>query len=404
MGTFSYRAKDRKGELIEGVMDADNAATVTTRLQAMNYFPLEISDTSAQRATSAAGMKMLRRPRVADIAPLFRQMADMVGAGVALVRTLDIVAEQTPNEQLREILAEVSQDVAGGDTLAQALGKHPKVFSGLQCSMVRAGESGGMLGDVLERLADFTEQEEELRSRIWSALAYPLVMVGAGGVAIVVLVVVVIPRILSIFDSLDQALPLITVMLIGTINFIQGYWWAMLGGAGALVLGLLNLARTDEGRLWLDRLLLRTPLIGTVIVKREIGKFTRTLGSLLRNGVPILMALEIVTDVITNREIRDEIAGVPQDITQGVGMSRTLQGSKVFPPVVVNMIAVGEETGRLDASLLRIAESYERQVDRSVKTMTSLIEPLIIVFMAGVVGFLVIAMLLPIFSIDVAGG
>lgn len=401
MGSFTYRAKDRKGTPIEGVMEAESTGAVTARLQAMGYFPLTVAEVTPRRTTSA--ISILSRIRVSDVAALFRQLSDLIGAGVPLVRALAVVTDQTPNEQLRGILQQISQDVSSGDSMAQAMAKHPKVFPKLHCSMVRAGEAGGLLGDVLERLAMFTEAEEELRSKIWSSLAYPLVMVGAGTVAIVVLVTVVIPRIITIFDSIDQALPPITELLIGIISFTRSYWWALLGGLIAIAAGLYNLARTDDGRLMIDRILLRTPLVGTIIIKREVGKFARTLGSLIRNGVTILSALEIVADVITNRVIQREVAQIPADITQGEGISKTLQGSRVFPPVVVNMIAVGEETGHLDSALLRIADSYERQVERSVKTLTSLIEPLIIVAMAVVVGFLVIAMLLPIFSIDVSG-
>jgi general secretion pathway protein F len=402
MGTFSYRAKDRKGALIEGVMDAENPAAATSRLQAMGYFPLDVADVGTKRKASF-NLSALRRPRIGDVASTLRQMADLIGSGVPLVRALAVVSEQASNEQLQQILADINQDVTSGDSLAQAMAKHPRIFSKLHCSMVRAGEMGGMLGGVLERLADFAEQEEELRSKIWASLAYPLVMIGAGSVAIVVLVTVVIPRITKIFDSIGQALPTITVVLIALIDFIQAYWWALLGGGAALAVGLYNVARTEDGRLFIDRTLLRAPLLGGIIIKREIAKFARTLGSLLKNGVTILTALEIVADTMTNRVVQREVAGIPTEVTQGRGVSRTLQGSKIFPPVVVNMLAVGEETGHLDDALLRIADSYERQVDRSLKTLVSLIEPLIIVVMAAIVGFLVIAMLLPIFSIDVSG-
>lgn len=403
MGTFSYRAKDRKGTPIEGVMDAESAAAATSRLQAMGYFPLEVAEVGRRASAGLRGLSFLGRPRIADVSAMFRQMADLIGSGVQLVRALGVVAEQTPNEQLRAILGEIAQDVSSGDSLAQAMAKHPRVFPRLHCSLVRAGEVGGMLASVLERLADFAEQEEELRSKIWSALAYPLVMVAAGAAAIAVLVTVVIPKITQIFNGMDQALPTMTMILIAVLDFLGAFWWAILAGAVALGLGLWNVVRTEEGRLRVDQALLHTPLIGTIIVKREVAKFARTLGSLLHNGVTILAALEIVADTIVNRVVRRVVAAMPAEIAQGQRISRTLQGSPVFPPVVVNMIAVGEETGHLDEALLRIADSYERQVERSVMTLTRLIEPLIIVAMALVVGFLVIAMLLPIFSIDVAG-
>jgi type II secretion system protein F len=402
MAKFTYRAKDQKGGLVEGQTDAESPSAAISQLQAMGYFPLDVKEVGGKRDT-AAGLRALRRPRVGDIAAMYRQMADLVGSGIPLVRALSVVSEQTPNEQLRQMLGEINSDVSGGDSMAQAMGKHPKVFPRHHRSMIRAGETGGMLAGVLERLADFAEQEEELRSKIWSSLAYPLVMIVAGGLAVGLLVTVVIPRIVGIFSSLDQSLPFITLLLIGIIEFFERWWWLLIGTGAAVGFGLYNLARSEEGRLTIDRTLLRMPLIGTIILKREIGKFARTLGSLLANGVTILTALDIVTDVIKNRVVQREIAEIPQEIAQGEGISKTLAESTVFPPVVVNMIAVGEETGHLDTALLRIADSHERQVDRALKTLTSLIEPLIIVVMAGLVGFLVIAMLLPIFSIEVGG-
>ncbi len=295
-------------------------------------------------------------------------------------------------------------DVQGGDTLAAALGKHPKVFSRLFCAMVRAGEAGGMLDAILQRLAEFSETEDEIRSRIKSAMAYPVVMVFAGGGAIFILMTVVIPKILQIFAELNQTLPLPTQILISIVGFVSNKWWLLLGGALMGGIFFYNFIRTEEGRTLWHTFQLKIPVVGDLIRKQEIARFARTLGSLLKNGVSILSSLEIVGEVMGNKLVQQEVAKISENITQGSSVAAPLRGSKIFPPVVVNMLAIGEETGRLDQVLIRIASSYEVEVDRSIKTLTSLIEPLIILSMGLVVGFVVISMLLPIFTLDPTAG
>jgi type II secretory pathway component PulF len=331
-------------------------------------------------------------------------MADLISSGIPLVKALRIVSAQTPNAALRRIVEAVSSDVSGGDTLAEAMQRHPRVFSPLTVAMVRAGETGGMLEGVLQRLADFAEAEEEIRGKVKSALAYPTVMVLAGSAAVVVMITVVIPKIVSIFKELGQALPLPTRILIATTGFLSHWWWALLGAAALGGYSLWQFSRTDDGGRLLHRVLLRLPALGDVLLKREVARFARTLGELLRNGVPILTAFSIAQKVLTNRVIAEEVAKAPESITQGSGVAPALSESRTFPPVVLNMVAIGEETGRLPEALLRVATSYEMQVDRSLKTLTSLLEPLIILVMGLVVGGIVISMLLPIFALDPTGG
>jgi type II secretory pathway component PulF len=266
--------------------------------------------------------------------------------------------------------------------------------------MVRSGEAGGMLGDVLQRLADFSEAEEQLKGKIKSSLAYPAVMILAGSVAVAVMFGFVIPKITATFDQLGQTLPAMTLVLIAISRVFQSYWWALVGGLALGVGGFMQYVRSTDGRLWWDRLQLRLPLMGTIVQKREVARFCRTLGSLLKNGVSMLTALDIVREVVDNSVVRREVEHVIDRITQGEPLAEPLRQSTVFPSLAVNMIAIGEETGRLPEVLLRVSESYETQVERTVRTLTSLIEPLIIVAMGCIVGFIVIAMLLPIFSMD----
>lgn len=261
-----------------------------------------------------------------------------------------------------------------------------------------------MLDEILERLADFSEAEEQLKGKVKAALAYPTVMILAGSVAVFVMFAYVIPKITGTFEQLGQALPAMTQLLINMSYWAQNYWWMILLGTAGLVAAFVQWTKTAEGRALWHRVQLKLPLMGPLVQKREVARFSRTLGSLLKNGVAILTALEIVREVVDNAVVKEEVDKVVDEITQGSTVARPLMDSKVFPPVAVNMIAIGEETGRLPEVLLRVSESFEGQVERTVRTLTSLIEPIIIVAMGVVVGFIVIAMLLPIFSLDPSGG
>ena len=402
MPTFAYRAKDQKGETISGTMDAEGPHAVAARLQTMGYFPLQIRDEVKRRQSLGGLVQSFRRQRIRtpDLTTFNRQLADLIGAGVTLVKALTIIVSQTSSEAMREIVNQISADVQGGDTLAQSLSKHPRAFSKVYVAMVRAGETGGMLEGVLARLADFAEAEEELKGRVKAMLIYPCIMVTVGIVAVTILMTVVMPKITGIYKDMNQALPGITQTLITISGFLGRFWWIVLGGVVLLAAALWRFVHTTEGKTLFDTWVLQVPVLGTVVQKREIARFARTFGALLRNGVSILPALEIVIEVMTNNIVRREVAQIPQNISQGAGVANPLRNSKVFPPVVVNMIAIGEETGRLADVLSRVAQSYEIEVDRSVRSLVSLIEPLIILSLGLVVGFIVIAMLLPIFSLD----
>lgn len=404
MALFSYKAKDSGGQLITGTIEAESNAMVVSRLQAMGYFPVSVENQTEKRPGAVAAMRLGRRVKLADLATFNRQLSDLLNSGIPLVKALAVMQNQTANPVLVEVITSIQQDVSGGDSLAAAMSKHPKVFSKLYTAMVKSGEAGGMLDVVLSRLADFAEQEAETRSKILSALAYPAVMVVVGIGAVIVMLTVVMPKILRIYGELNQALPLPTQMLLEANAFLVQYWYFLLGGLAVLALLAYRAFKSPEGRRAIDSLIVRLPVIGGIVVKREIANFARTLGSLLHNGVSILPALEIVHGVLNNRVVADEVATIPQNVTQGEGVAAPLKKSKVFPPVVVNMMAIGEETGRLDDVLFKIARSYEMEVDRAVKTATGLIEPVIILAMGIVVGFIVVSMLLPIFSIDPSAG
>ncbi len=400
MPQFTYKAKDNSGQLVSGTLEAESPANVITRLQAMGYFPVSVQDSKSSAAVASASQGRQKRVKINDMASFNRQLADLLSSGIPLVKALSVLQNQTPNPTLRQIIQQVTQDVSGGDSLAGAMSRHPKVFNKLFIAMVKAGEAGGLLDQVLQRLADFSENEAETRSKVKSALAYPIVMVLAGAGAIMVLLTVVMPKIMKIYEDLDQQLPATTVILISVSKFLQSYWYMVIGSIVALVFILMRMKNTKEGRRAIDTFILKIPILGPMIIKKEIANFARTLGSLLHNGVSILPALDITHGVLNNQIVADEVARIPENVTQGEGVAAPLRNSKVFPPIVVNMMAIGEETGRLDNVLSKVAKSFDTEVDRDVKTLTSLLEPLIILFMGLVVGFIVISMLLPIFSID----
>jgi len=400
MPLFKYKAKTSKGEMIGGTMDADSRAMVISRLQTMSYFPVSVM--AEADAAKAGGLKGLFGSRITsnDICNFYRQMADLIAAGIALVKALQIVLSQTPSESLRAAVSAVTADVQGGATFATALEKHPKIFPSLATALINSGEKGGFLPDVLQQLAGFAELEEELKGKVRSALAYPVVMVFVGISAITFLMTFVMPKVTGMYEELGQTLPAPTQALIFISHGMVRYWYLIFGAIAALVAAVWRFSNTKEGQRLLHRAQLKAPLFGDLVLKRELSRFTRTLGQLLRNGVPILSALEIVSGVATNVIFREVIDQTPPDIAQGDSMSASLKKHGLFPAGVINMISTGEETGRLPEVLLRIAPSYEAQVDRSLKSLTSLIEPFIILGMGMVVGFVVIAMLLPILTID----
>lgn len=411
MPLYTYKAKDRKGAVISGSLEAESRTAVNTRLQAMGYFTVSIQGGPETTTTVSKGGKVTKvavrrsvRIKAEDQASFYRQMSDLIGAGVPLVKALNIVKGQTPNPRLMEILSQVSADVQGGDTFASALEKHTSVFNKLTVALVRAGETGGMLDQTLSRIADFAENQDELRSKIKSAMAYPVIMMIFGSVVIFVLLTFVMPKILDIFKELGQELPLPTKILIAVSGFLRVYWVFMGAGIAGAVFLFRRFIRSESGAFRYHTILLQIPKFGELILKREIAAFTRTLGALLGNGVPILNAIAIAAEVMTIRPIRNEIVKIPEGITQGAGIAPTLRASSLFPPVVVNMVAIGEETGHLPEVLLRVADSYESQVERAIKTLTSFIEPVIIMLMGIVVGAIVISLLLPIFSLDPTQG
>lgn len=402
MTVFTYRARDRSGQAIHGVMEAPDARAVVDRLQRDAYFPISIAPQGAARRVLGLTWPTRGTGRIArrDILAFTQQLATLLEAGMPLDRALTIQAELAPNARLRSIVEDVLQSVRGGSSLGDALAAHhPRPFSRLYVNMVRAGEKGGALEATLRRLAGFLEESQEFRDAIVSALIYPALLAGVGTAAVLFLLGFVVPRFAAIFTSLEATLPLPTLILLRVSEAIQQHGWLLaLIGLGGLV-GIRLALATPPGRLRADRLLLALPIVGDVIVRIEVARFTRVLGTLLRGGVPLVSALGVAAELLGNRVLARAVTGLGDGVRRGAGLAQPIAEASVFPPLVVHMVRVGEETGRLEETLLQVAATYEADSRKLLKRLIALTEPCVILVMGLVVGFIVVAMLLAILSV-----
>src|SRR5215470_944080 len=399
---FSYRAADRRGQTIDGVMEALDARAVAERLQRDAYFPVRIAPQARPGRLVGWAWPEPSRGRVAgrELVAFTQQLATLVEAGMPLDRALAIQAELAPTARLRTIVGDVLRSVQGGASLADALARHhPRPFSRLYINMVRAGEKGGVVETTLRRLAGFLEESQEFRDALVSALIYPVLLTGVGAAAVVFLMTFVIPRFATIFEDLGATIPVPTLILLEVSGAVQRYWWALaIAAVGALVAGRMVLA-TPRGRLGADRMLLRTPIVGEVIVKSEVARFARVLGTLLHSGVAMIAALAVVKDMLANQVLARAVEGLGDGARRGAGLAQPMAETRAFPPLAVHMVRVGEETGRLEEMLLQVAATFEADTRKLVKRLIALAEPCIILVMGLVVGFIVVAMLMAIMSV-----
>ena len=402
MQKFLYKARDRGRRMVEGRLEAETEQEALAKLGEMGCFPLAIEreEPVAHGKPLPRSSGLLTTIRRRDLTLFTRQLADLLESGLTLMRALDVLREQTEHPRVREVLAEVASRVRDGRSFSESLAIYPRIFSPLYVSMVRSGEVAGMLAGVLARLADFTEKEDEVYGKVRSALVYPalILLVGMGTVA--VLLIFVIPKLVSLFQEVGQTLPLPTRILIEVSRWLASYWWLVVlvvaGGAFLVRRG----TRSPGGRLAIDRTTLRLPLWGALIKKVEIARFARTLATLLSHGVPILPAMQVVVQATGNEVLRGELQQIGEQLRGGATLNQGMRRGRLFPTPVTHMIAVGEESGALDRSLFKIADTYEREADRLIRSMTSLVEPVMILIVGAVVGFIVISMMLPIFQID----
>ena len=391
MATFTYTARAFNGDLRTATIDASSRDDVIAQLRKQRLSVVKI-DQDASKKIGRGSIK------TRDVVIFTRQFSTMINSGLPLVQALTILAEQTDNKSLAEVTKKVVFDVESGNTVADALSKHPRAFTNLYVNMVAAGEAGGILDTILMRLATFLEKNDALVRKVKGAMIYPAVIMSVAAIAVVVLLIFVIPVFAGMFASGGMALPLPTRIVIGASGFLRAYWWVI--GAVVIVGGysFKKYYATSNGKLVIDRIMLKVPVLGDVLRKSAVSRFTRTLGTLISSGVSILEGLEITAKTAGNRVIQDAIMQSRSSIAGGDTIAQPLQKSKVFPPMVISMIAVGEQTGGLDEMLSKIADFYDEEVDAAVSNLLSLLEPIMIVFLGVVVGGMVVAMYLPIFD------
>jgi type IV pilus assembly protein PilC len=392
MPTFTYTARAVNGELKTATIDAPSREEVVAQLRRQRMSVVKVDEEAAKKSKTKGSIKMR------DIVIFTRQFSTMINAGLPLVQALDILAKQTENKTLAEVTRAVVFDVESGHTVADALAKHPNAFSDLYVNMVAAGEAGGILDTILMRLATFMEKNDALIRKVKGAMIYPGVIMSVAVIAICVLLFFVIPVFESMFGSVGLALPLPTRIVIGLSRFLKGYWYLIGGGIAGTFFMVKRYYATPNGKLQIDKAMLKVPVLGDVLRKSAVSRFTRTLGTLISSGVSILDGLEITAKTAGNRVIQDAIMASRASIAGGDTIAAPLQKSAVFPPMVISMIAVGEQTGGLDEMLSKIADFYDEEVDAAVSGLLSLLEPIMIVFLGVVVGGMVVAMYLPIFD------
>jgi type IV pilus assembly protein PilC len=400
--TFAYRVKTRAGAIQSGTIEADNREMVVSRLRQQGLIPLEVNAENKgalQKDVSIPGFGK-RKVKLKDLAVFSRQFATMVNSGLSLLRALNILAEQTESKELSRVIGEVRNDVEAGSSLSVSLAKHPKAFDRLFVAMVRAGETGGVLDTVLLNLAETIEGKVALRQKVRSAMTYPVVVFVMVVLILSAMLVFVVPMFESLYKELGGQLPLPTRVLLAASGAVSSWFgFVILAALGGAAFGLKRWIATEKGRYQLDALLLKMPIFGPLFHRIALARFARTLAVLMRSGVPILQALEIVSETVGNGVMAKAILDVQARVKEGESIAKPLEGHDVFPPMVVQMMAVGEETGALDTMLNKIAEFYEQEVEASVASLTSLIEPVLIAVMGATVGSMVIALYLPMFNI-----
>jgi len=379
-------------------VDAENEQSVLAKLHEQNYHVVSVSKEKSGSSKLFAAMGP-KKVKLHSMVVFSRQFATMIDAGIGIVRCLDILEGQAKDEALRDVIASAKRDVKGGLSLTEAFAKHPNVFSRLYVNMIRAAETGGILDQILDRLSTFLEKDMEVRSKIKSAMIYPMVVLAFAVIMLCALFMFVLPRFKDIFSSLNVKMPITTRMLFGLSGMLQRHWYIPLGLAIVCSVGYRMYAKTDKGRYQIDALKLRLPVIGDIVQKMAISRFSRTFSTLISSGVPMMRSLEIVGETSGNTVISQAIENARSSIREGQKVSQPLVQCGLFPAMVTHMIDVGEETGRLSDMLAKVSDFYDQEVDNAVKALTSLVEPALIVVMGGIVGFIAVSVMAPIFSI-----
>ncbi len=405
MPVFEYIGIDSKGKRAAGTIDADNERGARVKLRRIGVFPTTLGIEGEMKQKAGFGMsidvgKYLQRVKTQEVALMTRQLSTLISASIPLVEALNALVDQLENPKLKNIMSHVRDKVVGGSKLSDALKGYPKVFGNLYVNMIDAGENSGALDVVLIRLADFTESQAKLRSKVISAMIYPAIMSIVGMALMIMLLTYVVPKVTKIFEDVNATLPLPTRILMGVSDFLVNRWYLFIFLVVAAVYGTKKFLKTPNGRAWWDKKLLTFPIMGKLNRMIIIGRFTRTLATLLSSGVPLLTAMDIVRNIVTNTRMKGVIEETRDNVREGASIADPLKKSGEFPALVTHMISVGEKTGELERMLERVADTYESQVDDGLSTLTTLLEPIMILVMAGVVSFIVMSILLPIMQLN----
>jgi type II secretory pathway component PulF len=398
MPSYAYTAKSSPQQAVSGTIDAESEQDAVAKLAKLGYFPVSIAQEGLlKRAGNSLTLQKVPKPEVM----LFtRQLASMIESGVNLIKSFDIISSQAANKHLKIIINDVLKKVKDGRQLSASLSAYPLAFPPLYTAMIHAGEISGNLAETLRRLADYLEKEDEFKNSLLAALTYPFFIIFVGAATVAVLLGFVIPRLASMFEDMGQALPLPTQILMQVSGFLRSQWWMIIVGAVIIAAVFKRFHASPKGRLAWDKSMLKTPALGPVFLKSEVARIMRTLSLLLSSGVTVVTALDIARSIADNEALKAELEQFKQKISNGLNFSDCLKESKFFPVMVTNIVSVGEETGNMEQALMRIANDYEKDTDRTLKAFTRLLEPVIILVMGLVVGFIVVSMLLPIFQIN----
>jgi general secretion pathway protein F len=392
MAIFSYRATTKEGVVVEGAIEAADEKAAVEMLRNAGVMPFSLAE-----PREGFIQRFSLRSSKGDILTFTTELSALLGAGLPLDRSLNIIAEVSESKEMKGIVQAILKSIREGSSFSDALQKHPKIFPRIYINMVRAGEAGGVLDIVLDKLNEFLESSKELKDHIISSMIYPALLIVAGGISIIIMLTFVLPRFSTIFADIGTSLPLSTKMILAFSSLLKAYWWMAALAIAAFIFMFLKYIKTVEGRLKWDSLKLK--LMRDVITKIETARFCRTLGTLLKSGVPLLQALNNSRDVISNRAIAAALENLPKGAKEGKGLSVPLAGAKVFPQLALSMVKVGEETGQLDTMLLKVASTYEKSLKEAIKRFMGLLEPMIIIAMALIIGFIVLSVFMAIFSI-----
>lgn len=394
---YEYEAVSRGGERISGRIEAERSSTVARQLKESGFYITSIKEVQEKKELGNL-FQSTGRVKTRDLTIFSHQFAAMIDAGISLIDALNILYEETEHPKLKEVIRQIQEDIETGSGLSDAMAKHPKVFPELYCQLVRAGETGGVLNTVLNQLAEHYERQDEINGKVKSALYYPITILVVAVLVVIFLVVKIVPTFVGMFASFGSDLPLPTRILIGLSDFLQRYWWVLFLIVGGLVTAFYAYRKTPDGEYQLDKLLLKIPVIGNMMRKVFLSRFASTLAILLGSGVDLITSLSIVEDVVGNKVYANALVEARGQVREGISFSRPLADSPEFPSMVVQMVKIGEESGNLEMMLRKISTFYDREVENAVEGSISLIEPVMIVFLAGVVGFIVISIVLPMFE------